>query len=309
MRLPLALVLALSFSACATDTTGAPEAAIRFGSGSQEELDLAEDLAYDSLLDETSGPLVGRGIEAFRTTKVHVDVTDMAHVKVQQLVGDVPVWEGEAIVHLTNGGAISAITDNLKDNVTVDPVPAFTADEAIDLAIGAVPDGWESLDAAPIADLWILRQDGADHLVWRVQFHKVNFRADDAMPVVFVDAHTGDIVWSYDNFQTVACSGTTNFYGSVALDCSTDGTLFYLEDTTELLGTYTYNNTTTSLYYLSDPSTTMPSVDEVDINGVEAHYIAKQVNTYFDLAHARNGIDGAGGPASTPRTGTASLRR
>jgi hypothetical protein len=41
----------------------------------------------------------------------------MAHTKVRQTVGDVPVWEGEAIVHLKADGSLSTITDNLKESL------------------------------------------------------------------------------------------------------------------------------------------------------------------------------------------------
>lgn len=284
--------LVLALPACAVDAGGPT-----FGSGSDEELALAEDLAYGALESAADSPALAKGVAELRTLKVQVDVTDMAHTKVQQLVGGVPVWGGEAIVHLASDGTVAGYTDTLVPFVQVDPTPEFDAAEAIDLAVAAWPDGWSKLTAEPTADLWVLRHDGADHLAWRVQLHQVNFEAADAMPVLFVDAHEGDVVWSYDNLQTATCSGDTNFYGNVSLDCYTDGASYYLEDTTDLLGTYSWNGTTSGLYYVSSTSTAFPSGVEVYTNAVEAQYVAQKVYDYYVAAHARNGIDGAGGPA------------
>ena len=304
MRLHLGLLplfLAITLPACATDTQ---DEGVNFGAGSDAELNQAEDLAYDHLLDDTSGPLVGREIDAFRTLKVNVDETGMAHVKVQQLLGTVPVWGGEAIVHLATDGAIAGMTDSLLEDVDVDTTPAFTADEAIDFAVEEIRNGWADVSDDPVADLWILRQDGVDHLVWRVQLQQINFRADDAMPVVFIDAHTGDFVWSYNNFQTTACSGTTNFYGSVAVECYTDGASYYLEDATDRLATFTYNHTTTVRSNVTSTSTVFPSTSAVTKNAVEAHYAGNAVHDYYSTVFGRNGIDGSGGPGTTTSHGT-----
>lgn len=297
------VLLALGLSACATEpldagsTDASSAAAEVFGTGSADELALAEDLAYELLFDADAGPALGRGIDEFRTTRVHVDrMTGMAHTKVQQLHQGVPVWGGEAIVHLSTRGKVDGLTDALVADVQVDAVPAYTADEAIDLAVDVYDRGWETLTADPEADLWILRHEGRDHLVWRVQLHRVLQGADDAMPVLFVDAHDGALVWGYDNFQTATCSGATNFYGTVSVDCYTDGTSYYLENQTENVGTFTWNNTTTSLYYADSSSTTW-ATSTVDTNALEAHWVAEQVNDYFATAHGRDGIDGAGGPA------------
>lgn len=292
----LSLVVAVGLPACSTDRS-IPLDPVSFGTGSGEELLAAEDLAYEALFADEDGPVVGKGIDELRTLKVHVDATAMAHARVQQLVRGVPVWGGEAIVHLTRDGKFSGLTDTLIDRVDVDTDPAYSAEEAIDLAVEVYSDGWETLSEDPRADLWVMRDAGADHLVWRVQLHQVNFTADDAMPVLFVDAHDGDLVSAYDNLQSAVCSGATNYYGTVALDCYESAGTYYLEDTTDLLGTYTWNNTTSGLYYVSSTSTAFPGSTEVSLNANEAHFAAQAVHSYLSTAHGRSGLDGAGGPA------------
>ena len=304
MRFPCSLSslllggVVLALTACETDTAPASDAdPIVFQDGNDAELLLAEDLAYQSLFAENDGPVLGKGIDALRTLKVTVDEMGMAHTKVQQLHRGVPVWEGQAIVHLAQNGELSYVTDDLIPDVNVDTTPDYTADEAIDLAVAQIPDGWAALDRAPEVDLWVLRHKGADHLVYRVQTWRLDGTADDAMPVYFIDAHSGEVVWSYNNLQTATCSGTTNYYGTVSVDCYSDGTSYYLEDSTDLLGTYSYGGTTSSLYYVSSTSTTFDTATYTK-NAVEAHYAVQSTYNYYKSTYGRNGIDGAGGPAA-----------
>ncbi len=297
-RTPATLIggLLIGLAGCTTaptDITGDDQV---FHLGTAEELVLAEDLAYEHLFD-MDGPALGKGIGELRTLKVSVDDLKMAHTKVQQLVGGVPVFGGEAIVHLNPNGKLSSITDDMLADIQVDTTPDYTADEAMDLAADVYFDGWDKLTEDPTADLYVLRHEGMDHLVWRVQLKQLDGSHDTTMPVMFVDAHTGDLVWAYENLQTATCSGATNAYGTVSVDCYSDGSAYYLEDTTDLLGTYTYNNTTSSLYYASSTSTSWGTT-EVAKNALEAHYVTQKTYDYFKTNHGRTGIDGAGGPAA-----------
>ncbi len=291
------LVLALGPAACASDPLDSPTAL--FPTGCPDELQLASDLAWDELTSAPDSPARDKGIQEFAVRKVNVDDTGMAHTRVQQLVHGVPVWEGEAIVHLAADGSLAGYTDDLLADVKVDTTPEYTSEEAIDLAVALLADGGSQLSDTPLADLWVLRSEDGDHLVWRVQLKQLNFQADDAMPVLFIDAHTGKLVWSYNNFQTSTCSARTNFYGTVSLSCYHDSTsaAYYLEDTTRGVGTYSWGGSTSSLSYISSSTTTMSSSSAAYKNANEAQYVAAAVYDYYSNAFGRDGIDGAGGPA------------
>lgn len=307
MRLaPRVSLLALSativgFTACAPADEPVGSGGARFGVGRADELEIAIDLGT-AALDGADSPIAAKQIVDYTVLSAKVDVADTAHVKVQQLSSGVPVFGGEAIVHLDTDGAVTGYTDALLADVRVDTRPDYTADEAIDLAIQAYWGG-DALSKEPIADLFVLRHDDGDHLVWRVQLAHLFGDRDDAMPVFFVDAHDGALVWAFDNLQTATCSGTSNFYGTVSFDCYESAGTYYLENVADQLGTYTYNNTTTTLYYVSSTSTAFAS-DEVTTNAVEAQYVAKQVIDYYAASHSRDGIDGAGGPAYITSHGT-----
>ena len=287
----------LALAGCETDSIPASDAdQIVFQDGTDAELLLAEDLSYQSLFAENDGPVLGKGIDALRTLKVTVDEMGMAHTKVQQLHRGVPVWEGQAIVHLAQNGKFSYMTDDLLPNVAVDTTPDYTADEAIDLAVEEIPDGWEGLDRDPVAELWVLRHKGVDHLVYRVQTWRLDGTADDAMPVFFIDAHSGEVVWSYNNLQTATCTGATNFYGTVNVDCNLYGSTYYLEDTTDLLGTYSYRTGTSTIYDVSTTTGTFDTSTSYTKNALEAHYAVQATYNYYKSTFGRNGINGSGGP-------------
>ena len=256
----------------------------------------AADLAVAGLYDP-EGAATASGVEGLRTLSVERDALGLVHTKVQQLVGNVPVWGGEAIVHADIGRGTASVTDGFIPNVHVSVVAALDAADAAERAIIRAGMDWSSLSADPVSELWVLRYEGIDRLTWKVQLHSVRGGPADSAPVVFVDAHSGEPVWQYENLQSATCSGTTNYYGTVSLDCYTDGVDYYLENTTDVLGTYTWDNTTSSLYYVSSTSTTFPAATEVDINAVEGQFVAEAVDDYYSVNHGRNGLDGSGGPS------------
>lgn len=293
--------LALSLLPLAACSPGGPEEAssrTAFGSDPAE----VEDAAYGVLFGQ-EGAATEAAVDSLSTLQVELDDLGVHHTRVQQLVGGVPVWGGEAIVHFEADGTLFAVTNDLVPDVVADTVPEYTGAEAIELAAELYDRGMGALTAEPTAELWVLPLDGVDHLAWKVQLSRVNFAAGDTLPVLFVDAHTGDYLWGYDNLQTATCTGSTNFYGSVSLECYTDGTTYYLENTTDLLATYSWNNTTSSLYYASSTSTVFPSTSALTVNAVEAQYVSKAVDGYYTTAFGRNGIDGAGGPAAVTSHG------
>jgi Zn-dependent metalloprotease len=291
--------LLLLTTACATGQQAAPQLDL----GSHEALSLAEEISYDQLFSVT-GPVVGHGVDGLRTVRVHLDEAGMAHTRVQQTVDGVPVFGGEAIVHLTREGGLYAITDALVPDIAVDTTPDYTAEEAIDLAVELSAGGWDSLTADPVAALWVLRHDGRDHLAWQVRLHQMDGSAFEGMPVLFLDAHDGALVWSYDDLRSASCTGTTNYYGSVGFDCYYDSATaaYYTEDTTDLVGAYTWDQTTSGLYYLDSTSTAF-ATDTVTMNGVEGYYVAGQVHDYWRDVHGRDGLDGAGGPGGVTSHG------
>lgn len=271
-----------------------------FGQGGQDELETAKNISLDVLRGRKMMRAAG-GADDYKVKKVSVDELKMAHTRVQQTVGDIPVWEGEAIVHLNADGSTAGVTDDLKDSIAVNTQPNFTDQDAVRMAKRFYRNS-RRLTAEPVVDMWIFRGSDRDRLVYRVQMRREDGTAATAMPVIFVDAQTGEKVFQYDNLQTA--TGASLYSGTVNITTSVAGSTYYMEDTTRKMGTFNMNNTgnvstgtggTQSRY--TDTNDVWDSAAQNA--GVDAHVGAASTYDYFKNVHGRNGIDGNSGPGST----------
>ena len=157
---------------------------------------LAEQVAAEWLAG--AGAWAVADIDVLQTSRVDIDDLGMAHLRMNQFEGAVPVFGGQAILHVLPSGEVDSITDGLVRDVRATTTAVLTSDAGIDAALlnhAGVVDAVE-------ADLQLLRVESADHLTWRVQIDSLD-TDHPSMPVVFVDARTGEAVWRYDNLQTI----------------------------------------------------------------------------------------------------------
>jgi Zn-dependent metalloprotease len=241
------------------------------------------------------------------------DRVDRAHTHVRQTHNGVPVFGGEAIVHLDTINELEAepTTDTLVPNVAVSTDPALTADYAIAAAKAKYKEKKgcdECLTDAPKADLWVLRREGIDYLVYRVSLSRLDGTKDTSEPVYFINAHTGDLVWSYDNLQTQSAtgSGASLYSGTQAINTFKSGSTYYMEDHARSIGTFDNRSSAyviASLGVIASYGTNYKFTDADNVwnttaqrAGVDAHYGAGKVYDYYLNVLGRNGIDGAGGP-------------
>lgn len=159
----------------------------------------------DALLAEN--PKLLEGVDAVERVGTELDAVDMGHVRYRQLHGGVPVFGGEALVHLTPRGALFGVSDSLVRDIDLDPTPSVDAGTAELIARAAQHRGLV-LEERPETELVVLRRDVGDVLAWQVRLRLVDDGGLAAMPVVFVDAHAGRVAWSYDDLQDVALQDT-----------------------------------------------------------------------------------------------------
>jgi thermolysin len=272
-------------------SSGAP---VSFGEGDPAEVEVAEQLSL-GYLDEAMG---ADGVDArrdFTVKRVFVDELSVAHTHVQQRVGGVPVFGGEAIVHLGRDGSLFALTDARVRGIPpdFDVTPAISADEAIRRVVGGY-DCAECLTAPPAADLWVLRapRDGLPHLAYRVELRREDGTDRTEMPVVFVDARTGEEVLRYDNLQTG--KGKSLYSGTVRIGTTAHGGVYYMEDVSRKIGTFDSNNGSSTSNRFTDADDLWSA--GVQRAGVDAHYAVTMARSYYKFVHGRDGIDGSGGP-------------
>ena len=264
-----------------------------FNAGTQDELDNAKQISLGILRDRAAQRAIGN-VDEFQVQKVEIDDLKMAHTRVRQTVGGVPVWEGEAIVHLNQDGSLQTVTDDLKEMIAVNTEANLSPKDAILTARGMYK-GSKYLTEEPTADLWIYRADDRDHLAYRVQMRREDGSKDTAMPVIFVDAQTGEKVFGYDNLQTG--TGPSLYSGTVTIGTSSLSGTYYMENLTRKVGTFNYTNTTTTLSRFTDTNDVWDTTAQRA--GVDAQYGAEATMNYYQNVHGRNGIDGAGGPGTT----------
>lgn len=287
-------LIALLLSACAADEAQpaehtafeAQDAAVRAELGRLEG-------AFDGELAELAARRGLADLRELRALRAETDELGITHVRVQQVVDGVPVWGGEAIVHLDEATGDNHITDEVKAGLSVDTVPALDALQAEDRALDAEPHS-ALLDAEPT--LFVLRRESGDHLVWQVDLEVRDAEGlPVAMPRLFVDAHTGEVVWSYDNLKTG--SGATHYDGTQSFT-TTHSTWGWYPSTYSSwslqapdIYTYTWSGTTTSL---SMPMSWFTEDWSGYRSAVSAHWATEETLDYLAAWHAYAGYDGAG---------------
>ena len=240
-------------------------------------LERAEELTIDLIQSQDVSLL--DGVDAVWTKGIDIDKLGMAHTRLIQTVDNIPVFGGEAIVHLTKDGTLKSITDDFKRHIQVDTRARLTDFEAIDLAIGQ-DKGYAELSETPEADLQVLRHQGRDYLTYRVQLRYLRPDSTPSMPVVFIDAHTGDQVWRYDNLQTYALSDADKI--TYDLNNSTNYNNAVVGDSSDSDLLETHNSVGQTLDFLL----TQVGRDSYNGNGAVVksygHYSNNYVNAFWD---------------------------
>lgn len=276
-----------------------------FGKKTGDEIEKAKQISLDILSQHSK--MQGLNVnDSLTVQKVDIDELGMAHTKVRQVVNGIPVWEGEAIVHLRKDGSLSTITDDMKGSIIVNTEASLSADDAVSAALGNYSGRAKVTDDAKV-DMWIFRAADRDHLVYRVQTARVDGSAGTSAPVDFIDAQTGERIWGYDNLKTA--TGSSLYSGTVTLNTSSVGATFYLEDTTRKIGTFNMNSTGSESTGTGGTQSRYTDTDDVwdatiQRAGVDAQYGAVKTFDYYQAIHGRNGINGTGGPGTTTSAAT-----
>lgn len=257
---------------------------------------------------------------------VQRDALGLTHVRVQQTVGGVPVFGGDAVVHLDRAGAVYAYGGTLAPEAdAVSTTPALSPEAALAAARADVRPAAEraadELNAwTPSAHLVVYPVDGVPVLAYHVRLFQ-----DAPRPAnweVFVDARTGRVIERWNSIHTAVASeapaltpfvtlaadagvssmtpvtGTGSSLYSGVVSIQTDrvsSTSFRLYDTTRGLGIRTRDGRNGSSLPGSDISDSDNNFTATAARaGVDAHLGAATVYDYYRGQHNRNSYDNAG---------------
>ncbi len=119
------------------------------------------------------------------------------HVRYQQQVNGVPVYRGDLVIKVSNGGQISSVMNNLRPDVQIDTQPAFDAKRAIELGAAAIAPTGKAIGTYR-ADLEVFDLEGGARLGYRVSIPNEDPMGDWQ---VFVDAKDGKVLGIVDRAQ------------------------------------------------------------------------------------------------------------
>ena len=251
------------------------------------------------------------------------DKLGQTHVRFDQYINGVQVFEGEAISHVDGKGRVT-VTDSLRKGLKVDTTPSISEATAVSIAMSRMNavGGYDN----PSASLVVLpagERSKSTRLAWHVRALVENDATAPAQYDFFVDAHSGEIAFSFDSLETAkpgsgggttavvpaTATGRTMWSGDVSLDVNHPTTTSWtMQDTgrgigssaTPALGNYTLNmaNSTRGGSIVSSSTSTFGDGSRNNTNvataAADAHYGLQQTWDFYNTVLGRNGIDGNG---------------
>ena len=254
---------------------------------------------YNRVAQDMGNAGVASNEVLFETKRVEEDQQSKMHTHVQQVYRGVPVFGGEAIVHLSADGKSASLTDDLLYDVQVDTTPTLSAAAAIRIAVTHY--GCETcLTAKPKTDLWVMRvaNRAPDVLVYRVQLRREDGSAETALPVYFIDAHTGAIEMNYNNLQSgtgLSLYSGTRTINTFYIYLNPSFPTYFMEDHIRKFAVYDGRNTENSIANFEDSDNKFNA--PYQRAAVDAHLGTSKTLDYYKTTFNRNGLDGRGGPA------------
>ena len=249
-------------------------------------------------------------------------VMDRVDVRVTQYYQGVPVFGGEAIMHM-KGETVRSFTDRLTRKLDLDTHPHLTPSEALAMAVADLaPKG--PFVVPPTTELVVARMKLGpgqpalkEALLYHVHTELENGARETAHTDYLVDAHTGAIAKKWSSLRTAGAVGTgmSQFSGRVKLNTNATDSGFELRDTTR----GDSGNTVVDLAHGQGDtpgqiftSSTNVWGDGLNYDGgdtssgngqtaaVDAAYGSQWTWDYYKRVLGRNGIDG-NGTATTMR--------
>jgi bacillolysin len=230
----------------------------------------------------------------FRLTRERTDELQMTHVRLQQMVRGVRVLGAELMAHYDRTGALRVVDSTYVPELSaLDINPSLTAAQAADAALlHARANSFVDIAATANDPELVVVQMNAVHLGYTLEVHD-----DGARRVYVVDAHTGDILKTYNALQSVTGTGNSSRNVSRSIEVTQEGGRYVLKDTTRGQGVWTY--TAGGAQAVPGTLVASNSLTSWDTSGsgrgaaIDAHFFAAKVYDYYKDKHGRAGLNGS----------------
>lgn len=283
-----------------------------------------EQRAFELLEDWKPLMRIQQPNEEFLVTRIETDALNMTHVRMQQQYQGIPVYGAEVMLHFAPDGSARFNGRYAATPSLVNVVPGLGAETAVQTAIQDVSQHTTYVVLseqqknmlnypAPATELVFYQPEGpvrTHRLAWHITL-RPNFLQRWEY---FIDAHTGEVLHSYDHTCSIGDTQVTatdlnGVSRSIRVFQPNSGP-YYMLDVSK--GMYTSNpgsgtlpDNGTGFILTADMNNTNlnnPSYSEVTSNNntwapsaVSAHYNASVSYDYYTTVHGRTSINGQGG--------------
>jgi Zn-dependent metalloprotease len=236
-------------------------------------------------------------------TQVFTDDVGQAHVRLAQSYKGLPVFEGEAIIHLDAAtNRVIGTTNATLPFASVNITPGVSAERASEMARSHFA---QAPGLASKRDLTILVTGGKGSLAWKVRNEGGAASGRHTDTVAFVGAQDGKVIRAWDNLHTSNVPGTAkgmfmDLAGSAITVDQTAATTFYLRNA----GTPNYYTCDlragrSNCYSITSTSSTF-GTGTITTSGpnaaADAQFGAEKTLSYYKAKFGRNGINNANMP-------------
>ncbi len=319
------LIVSATISVAQANAAQPDEVLVQNGISSMDDnMALQRSISY---LDERASDWgIQNANDEFRLRGVFRDQLGKIHVRLDQVHNGVRVFGRQLIVHFNSDGTTRLVTGTYLTGITTSVQPKLTGQEARERALKHFPGSATNIES----ELMLYPKDGNVLLVYRVALQ------DDEKPsriVVFINANTGEKVYSYDDLRTpvpltqpsaqvqdptakpassvtkstispVTGTGNSLYIGTVNITTNQEsGSVFSMHDYTrgDIRASDMKKRMLGSGTIFTDSDNIWGDFTNKDpaTAGVDAHFGAEMTSDYFNNVHGRNGIKDDGiGPLS-----------
>jgi Zn-dependent metalloprotease len=243
--------------------------------------------------------------------KVRNSIADglgQTHIRYDQYFRGVRVFEGEAIGHVDGRGRVN-VTNALRGNLNVSTTPTISEATATSKALAGVNALGGTSTTARLEILPQGQRSATTRLVWHVTVDVENDAQDRGSWDYFVDAKSGNVVWSFNSLETSNATGVgrTQYLGDKAISLDLSGTTYSMRDVSRSSGNYTCDkNGKTNAPQCTVFTGTSSTFGDGVLDGTnratsaaDAHVGLQYTWDYYKNFLGRNGIDNTGKATSS----------